>query len=307
RSSGPMGIRFKGLMSGTLTAVAVGAVFSLAAIQIAGQAPAGRGQAPAGRGAAPARGAAQPAARGAASGRVPVNAWDGHPNMNGVWQALNTANWNLEDHAAMAGPMYQMGAIGAVPPGQTVVEGGDIPYLPAAAEQRKKNLINKLTEDPEVKCYLPGIPRANYMPYPFQIVQSPQNILFAYEYASANRVVNMGKPTEAPVDSWMGWSNGKWEGDSLVVTVNSMNGKAWLDRAGNYTTDNVKVTERFTMTDADHINYEATIDDNKVFSRPWKISMPLYKRVEKNAQLLEFKCVEFAEEMLYGHLRKRYN
>jgi len=151
---------------------------------------------------------------------------------------------------------------------------------------------------------MPGIPRANYMPYPFQIVQSPQNVLFAYEYASANRVVNMGKPTEAPVDSWMGWSNGKWEGDTLVVDVKSLNGKAWLDRVGDYTTDNVHIVERFTMTDADHITYEATIEDNKVFSRPWKLSMPLYKRVEKNAQLLEFKCVEFAEEMLYGHLRK---
>ncbi len=299
-----MGNRSRSVITAALAALAVGTVFSVAAIRTAGQAPAGRGAA--GRGAA-GRGAAQPAARGAATGRVPRNAWDGHPNMNGVWQTLDTANWNLEDHGAMAGPMYQTGAIGAVPPGQSVVEGGDIPYLPAALEQRKKNFINKLTDDPEVKCYLPGIPRANYMPYPFQIVQSPQNILFAYEYASANRVVNMGKPTEAPVDSWMGWSNGRWEGDSLVVTVNSMNGKAWLDRAGNYTTDNVKVTERFTMTDADHINYEATIDDNKVFSRPWKISMPLYRRVEKNAQLLEFKCVEFAEEMLYGHLRKRYN
>src|SRR5262249_44242285 len=140
-----------------------------------GQAPA-RGAAPAGRGAQPAARGAQPA-RGGATGRVPRNAWDNHPNLNGVWQAMNTANWNLEDHAAIAGPMYQMGAIGAVPPGQSVVDGGDIPYLPAAAEQRKKNYINKLTEDPEVKCYLPGIPRANYMPYPFQIVQSPQNIL----------------------------------------------------------------------------------------------------------------------------------
>jgi len=227
--------------------------------------------------------------------------------MNGVWQTMNTANWDLQDHAAMAGPMYQMGAIGAVPPGQTVVEGGDIPYLPAALEQKKKNFVNRLTEDPEVKCYLPGVPRANYMPYPFQIVQSPKNILFAYEYASANRVVNMEKPTEAPVDSWMGWSNGKWVGDTLEVEVKSLNGKAWLSRAGDFTTDGVVVNERFTMTDGDHINYEATITDPKVFSRPWKISMPLYRRVEKNAQLLEFKCVEFAEEMLYGHLRKRYN
>jgi hypothetical protein len=286
-----MGNRFKGLITATMAAAAVGAVFSVAAIQTAGQAPAGRGA----------------AARGAATGRVPRNAWDNHPNLNGVWQTLNTANWNLEDHAASAGPFYQLGAIGAVPPGQTVVDGGDIPYLPAALEQRKKNYVNRMTEDPEIKCYLPGIPRATYVPYPFQIVQSPSNILMAYEYASANRVINMGKPTEAPVDSWMGWSNGKWEGDALVVDVKSLNGKAWLDRAGNFTTDNVHIVERFTMTDADHINYEATIEDNKVFSRPWKISMPLYRRVEKNAQLLEYKCVEFSEELLYGHLRKRYN
>ena len=124
-----------------------------------------------------------------------------------------------------------------------------------------------------MKCYMPGIPRANYMPYPFQIVQSPQNILFAYEYASSNRVVNMGKPTEAPVDSWMGWSNGKWEGDTLVVDVTGMNGNAWLDRAGNYTTDGTHVVERFTLTDADHINYEATITDPKLFTRPWKINL----------------------------------
>jgi hypothetical protein len=295
-----MGARFKGLVTATIAATAVGAVFSLAAITTTGQAQGGRG-----RGAAPAGQA--PAARGAAAGRIPRNAWDGKPNLNGIWQTMNTANWNLEDHAASPGPFYQLGAIGAVPPGQSVVEGGEIPYLPAALAKRQENYVNRLTEDPEIKCYLPGIPRATYMPYPFQIVQSPNNILMAYEYASANRVVNMGKPTEAPVDSWMGWSNGSWQGDTLVVDVKSLNGKAWLDRAGNYTTDNVHIVERFTMTDADHINYEATIEDNKVFSRPWKISMPLYKRVERYAQLLEYKCVEFSEELLYGHLRKRYN
>ncbi|MEO8256406.1 MAG: hypothetical protein ABI868_03585 [Acidobacteriota bacterium] len=293
----------RGLITATIATAAVGAVFTLAGSNPAGQAPAGRQNAPAGRG------AAQPAARGAQPARggvnrAPRNAWDGKPNMNGVWQANNTANWDLQDHAASPGPFYQLGAIGAVPPGQTVVEGGDIPYLPAAAEQKRKNFLNRLTDDPEVKCYLPGLPRATYMPYPFQIVQSPKNILFAYEYASANRVVNMDKPTEAPVDSWMGWSNGKWEGDTLVVDVRSLNGKAWLDRSGDHMTDNAHIVERYTMIDADHINYEATIEDNKLYSRPWKISMPLYKRVEKNAQILEFKCVEFAEEMLYGHLRK---
>ena len=186
---------------------------------------------------------------------------DGKPNMNGVWQANNTANWDLQDHAAAPGPFYQLGAIGAVPPGQTVVDGGDIPYLPAAAELKRKNFINRWTEDPEVKCYLPGLPRATYMPYPFQIVQSPKNILFAYEYASANRVVNMDKPTEAPVDSWMGWSNGKWDGDTLVVDVRSLNGKAWLSRAGDPMTDNAHIVERYTTIDDSHINYEATVED----------------------------------------------
>ena len=296
-----MGIRLRALITATVAAAAVGAVFSWAAITTSGQAPAGRGRAagPAGQ---------APAARGAAqAGRIPRNAWDGKPNMNGIWQAMSHANWDLQDHGAAPGPFYQLGAIGAVPPGQGVVDGGEIPYLPAAATKKRENYVNRLTEDPEVKCYLPGIPRATYMPFPFQIVQSTKNILMAYEYASANRVINMEKPTEAPVDSWMGWSNGRWEGDALVVDVKGLNGRAWLDRAGDYTTDNVHVVERFTMTDADHINYEATIEDNKVFSRPWKVSLPLYRRVEKNVQLLEFKCVEFAEELLYGHLRKRYN
>jgi hypothetical protein len=243
---------------------------------------------------------------GAAAARVPRTA-DGKPNLNGIWQAMTGANWNLEDHGAGPGPFFQEGAIGAMPAGQSVVEGGDIPYKPEAKAKRDDNYRNRWTRDPEVKCYMGGIPRTNYMPYPFQIVQSPQNILFAYEYASSNRVVNMGKPTEAPVDSWMGWSNGHWEGDTLVVDVTGLNGNAWLDRAGNYTTDMTHVVERFTLMDADHINYEATITDSSLYTRPWKINVVLYKHLEKNFQLLEFKCVEFAEEMLYGHLRKRYN
>ena len=212
---------------GVLIATGVAAVVSLAVVPAVL-----RGQAPAGRGAAP------------AAARVPRTA-DGKPNLNGIWQVMVNSNWNLEDHGASAGPFYQLGATGAVPAGQGIVEGGDIPYTPAAQAKRDDNARNRLTLDPEVKCYMPGIPRATYMPFPFQIVQSPQNILFAYEYASANRVVNMGKPTEAPVDSWMGWSNGKWEGDTLVVDVTGLNGNAWLDRAGNYTTDTTHVVERY--------------------------------------------------------------
>src|SRR6267142_3419695 len=230
---------------------------------------------------------------------------DGKPNLNGIWQAVNTADWDLQGHAAAKGPVALLGAAFAVPPGLSVVEGDEIPYLPAAAVKKRQNQANWTTLDPESKCYLPGVPRATYLPYPFQIVQSPQNILMSYEYAGAVRVVNMGAPTKAPGDSWMGWSNGRWEGDTLVVDVTSQLDSTWFDRAGNFHSDAVHVVERYTPRSADTLNYEATIEDPKVFSRPWKISMPLYRRVEKDARLLEFKCVEFAEEVLYGQLRKK--
>lgn len=230
---------------------------------------------------------------------------DGKPNLNGIWQALNTADWDLQGHAAAKGPVVSLGAVFAVPPGLGVVEGGEIPYLPAAAARKTQNQANWTTLDPEVKCYLPGVPRATYLPYPFQIVQSPQNILMSYEYAGAVRVVNMGAPTKAPGDSWMGWSNGRWEGETLVIDVTSQLENTWFDRAGNFHSDALHVVERYTPRSADTLTFEATIEDPKVFSRPWKISMPLYRRVEKDAKLLEFKCVEFAEELLYGPLRKK--
>lgn len=230
---------------------------------------------------------------------------DGHPDLNGIWQAFTTANWDLQDHSQQAGTMWELGAIGAVPPGQGVVEGGEIPYQPAALAKKKANFAKRRTDDPEAKCYMPGVPRANYMPYPFQIVQSPQGMLFVYEFASANRFVNMGKPIEAGSDTWMGTNNGHWEGETLVVDVTGLNGLAWLDRAGDFMTDQAHVVERYTRVDSYHINYEATIEDPKTFTRSWKFSMPLYRRVEKNAQLLDFKCVEFSEELLYGQFKKK--
>ena len=235
--------------------------------------------------------------------RAPRTA-DGKPNLNGIWQAMNTANWDLEPHAAGMGYYWQDGAIGAIPPGIGVVDGGTIPYLPAALAKKKENFAKRMELDPEVKCYMPGVPRATYMPQPFQIVQSANNILISYQFAGAVRVINMGKPTEAPAPSWMGWSNGKWEGDTLVVDVTSQIEDSWFDRSGNYHSDSLHVVERYTPRSADSMMYEATIEDPKVFSRPWKISMPLYKHVEKGAQLMEFKCPEFVEELLYGKLRK---
>ena len=230
----------------------------------------------------------------------------GKPNLNGVWQALNSANWNLEPHSATAlKDFWQLGAIGAIPAGQGVVEGGEIPYLPEALKKRDENRAAWPKADPEARCYLPGIPRANYMPYPFQIVQGGGDILFVYEYASANRTVNMLKHEEPPVDQWMGWSNGHWEGDTLVIEVNGFNDQTWFDRAGNHHSSALKVSERFTLTDKNHLQYEATIEDPETFSRPWKIAMPLYRHLEPYAQILEFKCVEFAEEMLYGDLTRK--
>ena len=230
---------------------------------------------------------------------------DGKPNLNGIWQALNEANWDLQGHAAAQGPVAALGAAFSLPPSLGVVEGDEIPYLPAAAAKKKENQSNWVKLDPELKCYLPGVPRAAYLPYPFQIVQGPQNIMMAYEYAGAVRIINMGPPTKAPADSWMGWSNGRWEGETLVVDVTSLNDQTWFDRAGNFHSDALHVVERYTPRSADTLMYEATIEDPKVFSRPWKISMPLYRRVEKNARILEYKCVEFAEEVLYGPLSKK--
>jgi hypothetical protein len=248
--------------------------------------------------------AAMPAWSQTSAYRAPRTA-DGKPNLNGIWQANNTADWNLQGHAAGQGPVAELGAVFAIPPGLSVVEGDEIPYLPAAAVKQKENRANWVKMDPEVKCFLPGVPRATYLPYPFQIVQSRENIMIAYEYAGAVRVINMGAPTKAPADSWMGWSNGHWEGETLVVDVTSQNEDTWFDRAGDFHSDALHVVERYTPRNADILNYEATIEDTKVFSRPWKISMPLYRRVEKNARLLEYKCPEFTEEILYGHLRKK--
>jgi hypothetical protein len=273
-----MRYRFAAAVVTTITA-SVAAGFLLAGSPVAGQ-----GQAP-----------AYKAARTA----------DGKPNLNGIWQANTTANFDLEPHPAKPSPVIAFGAAGAIPAGLGVVDGDTIPYKPEALAKKKANGENWLTLDPEVKCFMPGVPRATYMPFPFQIVQTPTAVLIAYEFASASRVIDMTGPVETPVDSWMGYSVGKWDGDTLVVDVKGFNDQTWFDRAGNYHSEALHVVERYTPTSPNTLQYEATIEDPNVFTRPWKISLPLYRRIEKNAQLLEFKCVEFVEELMYGHLRKQ--
>ena len=253
-----------------------------------------------------------------AQGYRPPRLADGHPELNGIWQALNEANFDIQMHAARpahalrdgpygpvpAMPVVALGAVGAVPPGVGVVEGDELPYRPDALKTKQENQQQWLSRDPEIRCYLPGVPRATYMPYPFQIVQSASQLLMAYEYAGAVRDIHLKNPGPAPVDSWMGQSVARWDGDTLVVDVTGLNDQTWFDRAGNFHSDALHVVERYTRTSADVLSYEATIEDPNVFTRPWKMSMPLYRRQERNAQLMDFKCVEFVEELMYGQWRK---
>jgi len=295
--------------TGAFVAMAMAAAITLTLT--AQQGRQGGAAAPAPAAPAQGRGAAAPApaqGRGAATPRPDRIA--GRPNMNGIYQAINTANWNLEDHSASATAFWQLGAIFAIPAGQSVItdNNGTIPYTPAGLKKRTENQASWPKGDPEAKCYMPGLPRANYMAYPFQIVQGNKDILFVYEYASSNRIVHMSNHTEAPVDSWMGWSNGKWDGDTLVIEAKGFNDLSWFDRAGNHHSDALTVTERYSImpgSGGNILNYTARMEDPKTFTRPWTIAMPLYRRVEPNVQLLEYKCVEFSEELLYGDLKKK--
>ncbi len=252
----------------------------------------------------------------AATKRIPGT---DHPDLNGIWQALNTANYNVERHLAapalmtVEGPrgpvphfrVLAMGAVGSVPGGLGVIkEGKRIPYTPEAAKIREENRANWADRDPEVKCFLPGVPRANYMPFPFQIVQSDSSFFIAYEYAGAVRDIFYEDPGPAPVDSWMGQSVGKWNDDTLEVRVTAQLASTWFDRSGNHHSEKMVVTEKWTPMGPNHIKYQATIDDPETFTEPWTIEMPLYRRMEENLILMDFKCVQFVEELLYGQWRR---
>jgi hypothetical protein len=251
---------------------------------------------------------------------------DGRPDLQGIWQALNTANYDIEAHdarpalalipapartgvpglgratpTALPAPgVRALGAVGGVPGGDGVVEGNEIPYQPWAAAQKKENSERWLERDPEIRCFMPGVPRATYMPYPFQILQGSNEILIAYEFAGTTRTIHMNQVGDSPSPSWMGWSRGRWEGETLVVEVTDFNDQTWFDRAGNFHSDALRVVERYTRVSSHHLMYEATIEDPKVFTRPWKMRMPLYRRFETDKQLFEYKCVEFVEELMYG-------
>lgn len=249
---------------------------------------------------------------------IPRNA-DGRPDLSGIWQTNSTANWDLQTHDArpmvaqpgiyedvpvLAAPVVALGTAGWVPPGVGVVVGGEIPYQAWAAERKRDNQANWLDRDPELGCYMPGVPRAMYMPYPFQIIHGTNKIMLIFEFANAQRTINLDDVAPYPGEAFMGYSIGRWDGDTLVVDVTDFSPYTWFDRAGNFHSDALHVTERYTLIGPNVIQYEATIEDDKVFTRPWTIRVPLYRRLEQDAQVLDFRCIEEVEETLYGHLRK---
>jgi hypothetical protein len=224
---------------------------------------------------------------------------DGKPNLQGLWQVLNTAAWDIQDHSARLG----------VPAGQGVIEGNEVPYQPSALAKKRENFENRATADPEAKGYLPGVPRIMYMPFPFQILQTPTHVAMTFEYAQGVRLIyTNGTPhPRGPINWWMGDSRGRWEGDTLVVDVVHFTDQTWLDRAGNFHSDELHLVERYTMTGPDHINYEVTVQDPKVFTRPWKMSMVLYRRKEPNVRLLEYVPGLLMEEEQAERERRKTN
>jgi hypothetical protein len=255
----------------------------------------------------------------AADYRAPRLKGTQQPDLNGIWQAMNEANWDVERHMARAGvqlregpagpvpavPVLKMGTVASVPPGiGVIVGGGKIPYTQAGLKKKQENQADWANRDPEVKCFLPGVPRATYMPQPFQIFHNPNSVFIAYQYAGAVRDILLTDPGEAPVDSWMGQSYGKWEGNTLVVEVTGQVSDTWFDRSGNHHSEQLKVTERYTPMSPNHLWYEARVEDPVTFTEPWTIAMPLYRRMEPGMQLMDFKCVEFVEELMYGEFRR---
>ena len=206
----------------------------------------------------------------------------GRPNFNGIWQALNTAHWNLESHSATAlSGFAQLGAIASIPAGQSVVRGGTIPYRPEALAKRDENRARWPAADPEAKCYMLGVPRVTYHNMPFQIFQGEGDLLMVYPFAAANRVIYMSDQSELPVDSWMGKSSGRWAGD-VATGDDEMAEWPVVAGSGRQLCEQPADGDRTLLAaGANQIWYEATLDDPQTYTRPWTIEMPLYRLMDQ--------------------------
>jgi hypothetical protein len=207
---------------------------------------------------------------------------DGKPDFSGIWQSMSGADYDLEPHA---------GRVGA-PPGAGVVEGGALPYQPWALEKRAANFAARVTADQtRLSCYSLGVPRSVYYPAPFQILQRPRDLTLIGSFGAVRTIHTNGtQHPEGPFGFWQGDSRAHFEGDTLVVDVVDFNADTWLDRAGNFHSESLHVVERWTLLDANTIEYEATIEDPEVFTRSWKLGVVLYRHREKNFQLIEDYC-----------------
>lgn len=219
-----------------------------------------------------------PAATAKTDQKIPRLA-NGKPDFSGIWQTTSAADYDLEPHSNRKD----------APPSAGIVEGGEIPYLPKALEQKKKNFEARATDDPALKGYTLGVPRGIYYPEPFQIFQRDKDLFLVHQFGHSVRTIYTNKTDhpEDPNDWWLGDSRGHWEGDTLVVDVRHFNDKTWLDHAGNFHSDALHIVEKWQFLDNNTIAYNATIEDPNVFSRPWTINVVLYRHREKNFQLIE--------------------
>lgn len=218
----------------------------------------------------------------------------GKPDFSGIWQTLSEADYDLEPHAGRRD----------APPGPGVVEGGKIPYLPAALAQRQKNFEARQEDDPRLKCWTLGVPRSVYYPAPFQIFQRDRDLTLVHQLGHQVRTIHTnGTQHSTDVDEpfFLGDSRGRWEGDTLLVDVTTFNEETWLDRAGNYHSEDLHVVERWSFVDKDTISYTATLEDPKVFSASWKVNVLLHRRRDANFQLIEDYCFTLPYEKYYPH------
>jgi hypothetical protein len=216
---------------------------------------------------------------------------DGKPDLSGIWQTLSSADYGLEPHGNRTD----------APPGAGVVEGGVIPYTAAALIQRAKNFEARATADPRTRCFILGTPRGIYGAEPFQIFQRPRDLTLVFQFGHAVRTIhtNGTRHPKGPIGFWMGDSRASWEGDTLVVDVTDFVGETWLDRAGNFHSEMLHVVERWTLLDANTIEYRATLEDPRVFTRPWSLAVILHRHREPGFQLIENYCYTLDYDKYY--------
>jgi hypothetical protein len=258
--------------AGLLVAAGIGAAaLWFAPMPVVGQAPGGKGAAK------------------RSNYRAP-RAGDGKADIQGIWQAWNTASFNLEAHNGATG--IRAGKSFVIDPAD-----GMIPYLPAARQKQQENFEKREKLDSMNHCYMTGVPRFTYIPYPFQIFQTAKYIQFISEYVHMVRTIYMQKQEHYPdLEFWNGDSRGHWEGDTLVVDVADFNDQTWFDASGNHHSNALKVIERYTRTGPDVMQYQATMTDPQTFSRPWTIRMDLHRDTDRYPTLLEYECHSYLED-----------